>query len=181
MQSKNACTLESKSWHQRFLHPSPLCTQNGNNYHFVWYWHSEQKRIEQYRRNGTGVWPRVLLSPFGGACFQWLWFSASNSSPPCAAYMCQWSGPALVQIMSCCLFGANTDLLSIRPLGTNFSEIWIKMQNFWFVKMHLKMSSAKWRPFCSGKDELGARGKSSHCRSCQDAKVSCCVCIRVTS
>ena len=48
----------------------------------------------------------------------------------------------------------NTDLLSIRPLGTNFSEIWIKTQNFSFVKMYLKMPSATWRPFCSGRDEL---------------------------
>ena len=32
----------------------------------------------------------------------------------------------------------NADLLSIRPLGTNFSEIQIKIQNFPFMKMHLK-------------------------------------------
>ena len=41
----------------------------------------------------------------------------------------------------------NTDLLSIRPLGTNISEIGIKIPNFSFMKMHLKTSSAKWRPF----------------------------------
>ena len=35
----------------------------------------------------------------------------------------------------------------IGPLWTNFSEIWIKMQNFSFVKMYFKMSSAKRRPF----------------------------------
>ena len=29
-----------------------------------------------------------------------------NSSPPSAAYMCQWIRPALVQIMACCLFGS---------------------------------------------------------------------------
>ena len=33
--------------------------------------------------------------------------------------------------------------LPIRPLGTHFSEIWIKIQNFSFVKMHLNMSSVK--------------------------------------
>ena len=42
----------------------------------------------------------------------------------------------------------NSDILSIRPLRTNFSEIWIKIQNFSFMKTHLKMSSAKWQPFC---------------------------------
>ena len=38
--------------------------------------------------------------------------------------------------------------------GTNFSEILIKIQNFSFRKMHLIMSSAQWRPFCPGEDEL---------------------------
>ena len=33
-------------------------------------------------------------------------------------------------------------------LGTNFSEISIEIQAFSFRKMHLKMSSAKWRLFC---------------------------------
>ena len=33
-------------------------------------------------------------------------FLLSNSSPPSAAYMRQWTGPALVQIMACRLFGA---------------------------------------------------------------------------
>ena len=48
----------------------------------------------------------------------------------------------------------NTGLLSVEPLATNFSEILIKMQNFSSTKMHLKMSSAKWRPFCPGGDEI---------------------------
>ena len=34
----------------------------------------------------------------------------------------------------------NADLLSIGPLGTNFVEIEIKIENFSFIKMHLKMS-----------------------------------------
>ena len=48
----------------------------------------------------------------------------------------------------------NAGLLSIGPSGTNFSEIWIKIQNFSFMKTHLKISSAKWWPFCPGGDEL---------------------------
>ena len=40
-------------------------------------------------------------------------------------------------------------ILLIGPLGTNFSEISIGIQTFSFKKMHLKMSSAKWRPFVS--------------------------------
>ena len=42
----------------------------------------------------------------------------------------------------------NADLLLIGPLGTNFSEIGIKMQNFSFMKMYVKVSSAKRRPLC---------------------------------
>ena len=42
----------------------------------------------------------------------------------------------------------NDGILSIGPLGTNFSEILIGIQTFSFKKMHLIMSSAKWRPFC---------------------------------
>ena len=39
--------------------------------------------------------------------------------------------------------------LLIGPLGTNFSDILIRIQTFSFKKMHLKMWSAKWRPFVS--------------------------------
>ena len=39
-------------------------------------------------------------------------------------------------------------ILSIGLLGTKCSEILIKILTFPFKKMHLKVSSAKWRPFC---------------------------------
>ena len=42
----------------------------------------------------------------------------------------------------------NTGILLIEPLGTKFSEILIEIHTFGFKKMHLKMSSAKWPPFC---------------------------------
>ena len=48
----------------------------------------------------------------------------------------------------------NADLLIIGSLGTNCSEIGIKIQKFSFMKMHLKISSAKQKPFCPGGDEL---------------------------
>ena len=38
----------------------------------------------------------------------------------------------------------------MEPLGANVSEIVIKFHTFSNVKMHLKMSSGKWRPFCLG-------------------------------
>ena len=45
------------------------------------------------------------------------------------------------------------DLLWIRPLATDFSEISIKNKIFSFKKMHLKMST-KWHLFCSGLNVL---------------------------
>ena len=52
-----------------------------------------------------------------------------NSLKPGGAYICRWTG-----------FG----------FGTNFLGILIKMETFSLRKMHLKMSSAKWQPFCLG-------------------------------
>ena len=44
----------------------------------------------------------------------------------------------------------NARILLMESLGTNVSEILIGVQTFSFKKMHLKMSSANWRPFCLG-------------------------------
>ena len=44
----------------------------------------------------------------------------------------------------------NTGLMSIGTIGTNFNEVVIEIQAFSFKKMHLKMLSGKWRPFCLG-------------------------------
>ena len=48
----------------------------------------------------------------------------------------------------------NVGILSIESLGTNISEILIKSRAFSFKKMHLKMSSGKWRPSCLGLNVL---------------------------
>ena len=48
----------------------------------------------------------------------------------------------------------NTGIFLIGPLGTNFSEILIEILTFSFKKMRLKVSSAKWRPFCLGLNVL---------------------------
>ena len=48
----------------------------------------------------------------------------------------------------------NAGILLIGPLGTNFSDILIEIQTFSFKKAHLKMLSAKWRPFCLGLNVL---------------------------
>ena len=51
----------------------------------------------------------------------------------------------------------NAGISLIGPLGTNFSEISIRIQTFSFKKMHLKMASAKWRPSCLGLNVLKTR------------------------
>ena len=48
----------------------------------------------------------------------------------------------------------NAGILSIGPPGTNFSEMLIEIHTFSFKKIHLKMSSGKWRPFCLGLNVL---------------------------
>ena len=48
----------------------------------------------------------------------------------------------------------NAGLLLIGHLGTNFSEILIQILTFSFKKMHLKVSSAKRRPYCLGLNVL---------------------------
>ena len=57
----------------------------------------------------------------------------------------------------------NAGILSIGTLGKNFSEILSEIHAFSFKKMHLKMSSAKWRPFCLGLNEV--RWRDSHDKS----------------
>ena len=53
----------------------------------------------------------------------------------------------------------NAGILSIGPLGTNFSENLNEILTFSFKKMPLKVSSVKWRPFCLGHNVLMAEVK----------------------
>ena len=46
----------------------------------------------------------------------------------------------------------NTRILLVEPFWTKFSEILIEIHIFPFKKMHLKISSATWRPFCPSGD-----------------------------
>ena len=48
----------------------------------------------------------------------------------------------------------NADIVLIWPYETNFSEILIEILTFSFTKISLKVSSAKWRPFCLGLNVL---------------------------
>ena len=61
----------------------------------------------------------------------------------------------------------NYGLLSIGPLGTYFGEIWVMINQFSLKKMNLKMSSAKWPPFCLGLSVRPQWGINKHGRSQQ--------------
>ena len=52
----------------------------------------------------------------------------------------------------------NAGILLIGPLGRNLGEILIEIHIFSYKKIHLKMSSGKWRPFCLGLNVLIYRG-----------------------
>ena len=61
--------------------------------------------------------------------------------------------PGLGQV----IIWTNVGILLIGPLGTNFSGILIEILTFWFNKMCLNVSSAKWRPFCLGLNVLNQK------------------------
>ena len=85
--------------------------------------------------------------------------SCVNLSLPSATYMLPWIGSALFQIMACRLFSTKPlsepvlGLLSIGPLGTNFSEIFYQntklfiqenaSENIVFEKVAI-LSRARW-------------------------------------
>ena len=48
----------------------------------------------------------------------------------------------------------NAGVLLIGPWGTNFNETSIEFHTFSFKKIHLKLSSGKWRSFCFGLNVL---------------------------
>ena len=54
--------------------------------------------------------------------------------------------------------GWSPGALLIETLGTIFSELSIGNHTFSFGKMHIKMSSAKWRSFCLGFNVLRVQG-----------------------
>ena len=89
-----------------------------------------------------------------------LTFNSFNSSPPCAAYMSQWTGSSLVQVMACCLFGtkplpkpmlAYCQLDSWEHISVKFE---LEFYHFHSRKCNWKCRLPNWRPFCPGGDVL---------------------------
>ena len=63
------------------------------------------------------------------------------------------SGNGLLPVRCLAIIWTITDILSICPLGTNFSEIF-KIQKFLIHKNAFENVVCKWRPFCSWRNEL---------------------------
>ena len=68
---------------------------------------------------------------------------------------------------------ANVGILLIGHLGTNFNEILIKINNFWFKKIHFEMLSGKWRPSCLGLYVLMQKDISMTCHHDHEWLDSC--------
>ena len=80
------------------------------------------------------------------------WHGLVYSLRPTDAYMCKLaiidSDNGLFPGRCQAIIWTNAGMLLIGSWGPNFSQLLIKMYTFPFKKMHLKMSSVKWQPFC---------------------------------
>ena len=78
---------------------------------------------------------------------------------PIDAYMCQWTAPSFDKFMVCRLFATGHYpkqcwlIVSWTSKVTYSNEILFENKYF-FKKMHAKMSLAKFRPFCLGRNVL---------------------------
>ena len=97
----------------------------------------------------------TIAASWGNLCVQW----TLNSLRPSDAYMRQYNIPTLLQIMACRLSGTKPLSEPVLPychltLRNIFQWNLFKIRRFSFKEMHLKMLSAKWRPFCLGLNVL---------------------------
>ena len=128
------------------------------------------------------TWGRDVFI-IGMAIMKWMWFitcTRKTSGHPCLenismtcvysfVSLTNWSRVTNICVSRLTIIGSdnglspgrrqaiiwsNDGILLIGPLGTNFSEVSIEIYIFSFWKMHLKMLSGKWRPFCPGLNVL---------------------------
>ena len=96
-----------------------------------------------------------------------------NSLRPSDAYRCIiGSDNGLSPVRRQAIIWTNFGILLIGPLGTNFSESLIRIQTFSFKKLHLKTSSAKWRLFCLGLNEINQWQSKYSSKACKTTKIS---------
>ena len=92
-----------------------------------------------------------MCGTFSSYAFIW-YLGASNANPANVI------GPRTLKkkgnILSAVQHQAVTGMLLTGTFGTNFGEILFKIQEFSLTKFNLKMTSAKWRSFCLGRNVL---------------------------
>ena len=125
--------------------------------------------------NHSHCWPRSL-SPYGITRPQWVHIFCLNQITSkdlftscwwMMSYLTHWGWKMNICISKSTNIGwdngflprrhpaiiwTNAGIFLIEPLGTKFSEILFEFHTFFLKKMHLKMSSTKWGPFCLGLD-----------------------------
>ena len=95
--------------------------------------------------------------------FLWWW-----KSTPSAAYMSQWSGSTLVQVMVCCLFSAKPlpePMLSycqLHPWERTSVKFESKYKTFHSRKCTRKRCLRNGKHFVQGEDELTHWGRATH-------------------
>ena len=90
--------------------------------------------------------PGFKLTQYIPSVISWEWIIVCFKLMPSNAHM-YWEVTS-VNLDACSanpFLWTNAVLLSIKSIGTPFSEIWIKPHQFSFKKMNLKISPAKWR------------------------------------
>ena len=101
-------------------------------------------RMTEYQDSGSGNCCPIILSFRAPPLTHWGWVThiyisnltiigSDNGLSPCRHQAIIWT---------------SAGILLIGPSGTNFSGILIEIHTFSFKKIHLKMPSGKWLPFC---------------------------------
>ena len=115
-----------------------------------WSYNYSDARREQVTQNeNTLMWLRRMCS-IGDVLTHWGRMTHICVSNPTIIDSDNGLSPSRRQA----IIGTNAGILLIRHLEINFSEPLIGNQTFSFKKMQLKISSAKWRPFCLGLNVL---------------------------
>ena len=111
----------------------------------------------KYFHSRKNIWKCLLekccFVPASTCCYMTSIVFWVNSLRPSDVYLNLYitiigSGNGLLPGWCQAIIWTNAGILLIGPPGTNFSEIFINIHTFSFKKIHLKMVSGKWRPFC---------------------------------
>ena len=117
--------------------------------------HNGSKKVKSYKFVAKTHWTTLILSHWGRVthiCVRKLTtFDSDNGLSPGRRQAIIWT---------------NAGIVLIWTIGTNFSEILIEIHTLPFTKMHLKMSSGKWRTFCLGLNVSKKCQDISFCTRC---------------